>query len=400
VVVADKGQTITVTVTREGYAGSVSSSPTITVTDPTDPPLTGTVSISGTAEVGQTLTAVTTSLGGSGTISYQWKRNSTTVVGTNSSTYVVQAADAGSTITVTVTRIDYSGSVTSVPTAEVPGGGPLRGKTYFEWNRRIVFSTTTGGATSGTYTIGEIAYDGEYHDPILVDGKFTYADSETGTYTWNEGTITVTMQPQRVAYESNGPMLDINAYRAALQNMVNEYIAEVGQAAVNEMLSEAGFASVAAFINYMANDAFAVKVNGYSFSADRTALFLEEQLPANVGVNELSGQTYYGIDWDASKDLDQVYVFTASTYTYTDSRWGGEPQTATGSYAYDSIENRVWLRPSLINGKDRAAYYAEQTVEVSHNFINDNAFRAAQTNDHFVFWEQMYNTTTKTIGWE
>ena len=38
------------------------------------PVLTGTVSINGIPQVGQTLTADVSSLGGSGTISYQWKR--------------------------------------------------------------------------------------------------------------------------------------------------------------------------------------------------------------------------------------------------------------------------------------------------------------------------------------
>ncbi|MCL2804450.1 MAG: hypothetical protein FWD26_00740 [Treponema sp.] len=89
-----------------------------------DPLLTGTVTITGTAQVGQTLTANTGSLGGSGTISYQWRRASTNV-GTNSNTYTAQSGDLGATITVTVTRAGHSGSVTSAPTAAViaAGGG-------------------------------------------------------------------------------------------------------------------------------------------------------------------------------------------------------------------------------------------------------------------------------------
>jgi len=76
------------------------------------PALTGTVSISGTAEAGQTLMANTDSLGGNGIISYQWKRENTDI-GTNSSTYIVQTDDAGFTITVTVTRAGNTGNVTS-----------------------------------------------------------------------------------------------------------------------------------------------------------------------------------------------------------------------------------------------------------------------------------------------
>jgi len=82
------------------------------------PALTGTVSISGIAEVGQTLTANTANLGGSGMITFQWKRG-TFYIGTNSNTYIVQSTDVGSTITVTVTRSGYIGSVIS------PAIGPI-----------------------------------------------------------------------------------------------------------------------------------------------------------------------------------------------------------------------------------------------------------------------------------
>ena len=105
---ADVDSFFTVTVTRTGYSGSVTSNPTASVGLP---PLTGTVSINGTAVVGQTLTAITDSLSGSGTISYQWKRAGINI-GTNSSTYIVQPADVGSSITVTVIRIRNSGDVT------------------------------------------------------------------------------------------------------------------------------------------------------------------------------------------------------------------------------------------------------------------------------------------------
>jgi len=82
------------------------------------PALTGTVSIIGYAEVGQALIANTGLLGGSGIISFQWMRDKTVVIGSDG-TYTVQTADVGSTITVTVARSGYSGSVTSEPTAAV-----------------------------------------------------------------------------------------------------------------------------------------------------------------------------------------------------------------------------------------------------------------------------------------
>jgi hypothetical protein len=112
----DIGSTITVTVTRYFNSNGVTSEPTATVILL---PLTGTVSIAGTAQVNQTLTADIGLLEGSGTISYQWKKNGTINIGTNSSTYTIQTADIGSTITVTVTRSHNADSVTSTPTAAV-----------------------------------------------------------------------------------------------------------------------------------------------------------------------------------------------------------------------------------------------------------------------------------------
>jgi photosystem II stability/assembly factor-like uncharacterized protein len=120
-VAADEGKYITVTVSRDGYSGSKTSEPTAVVAPadiPEDPELTGTVSITGTAMIGRTLTASIIGLGGTGTVTYQWKAG-TSDVGTNSATYVVAEADFGLTITVTVTRAGYSGSKTSEPTAAV-----------------------------------------------------------------------------------------------------------------------------------------------------------------------------------------------------------------------------------------------------------------------------------------
>ena len=115
----------------------------------TSPPLTGTVSISGIAEVGQTLTAVTTSLGGSGTISYQWKRSDGTAIGTNSDTYTVLNADVGFTITVTVTRAGSSGSVTSAPTAAVTSSlndVPIKAKIADAENYKMQVEVNTDAA--------------------------------------------------------------------------------------------------------------------------------------------------------------------------------------------------------------------------------------------------------------
>jgi len=157
VAAADAGYAITVTVSRSGLEGKVTSAPTEAVVDYTNtlPALTGAVSITGataspggkTAEVGKTLTAYTNYLGGSGTFSYQWKRGDTNISGTTGagSTYTVVEADAGNKITVTVARSGNSGSVTSEQVTILP---MLTGTVS------ITMADTDGAVKTGTPYVG------------------------------------------------------------------------------------------------------------------------------------------------------------------------------------------------------------------------------------------------------
>ena len=96
------------------YQFPQTSTPTIPTT-----PLGGTVSISGEAIVGRTLTAVTTALTGQiGTLSYQWKAGGN-IVGADIRNYKITPVDVGKTITVTVTSSGNDGSITSDATAAV-----------------------------------------------------------------------------------------------------------------------------------------------------------------------------------------------------------------------------------------------------------------------------------------
>jgi len=58
------------------------------------------VSVSGTAKVGRTLTAVPATWSQRGSVSYQWHRNGSPITGATAATYRVQAADKGKTLTV------------------------------------------------------------------------------------------------------------------------------------------------------------------------------------------------------------------------------------------------------------------------------------------------------------
>jgi hypothetical protein len=86
--------------------------------------LSGTVTISGNTFFGEILTANTSNLTSTpvvslGTLTYQWKRNGTTNIGSNSANYTLVQADINSTITVTVTAANCNGEATSAATAVI-----------------------------------------------------------------------------------------------------------------------------------------------------------------------------------------------------------------------------------------------------------------------------------------
>ena len=97
---------------------------------------TGLPTITGTAQVGQTLTANTSGIGdadGLGTFAYQWVRGAATdIAGAAGSTYRPVAADIGQTLKVRVSWTDGGGtaeSLTSAPTAAVTDS--IRSKLLF-----------------------------------------------------------------------------------------------------------------------------------------------------------------------------------------------------------------------------------------------------------------------------
>jgi transglutaminase-like putative cysteine protease len=173
----------------------------MTACDPIlDEELTGTVSIGGSAEVGQTLMANTANLNGSGTISYQWKRGAggtTADIGIDSDTYDVEPADTGSTITVTVTRTGYYGSKTSDPTDPVADnrseltGTDLRLPYYYPGTGKTYngFAGTEGTLTN---SVGGVTITYPAEKTFSADGFFTLEGSIDNPSCYNYAFVIVT----------------------------------------------------------------------------------------------------------------------------------------------------------------------------------------------------------------
>lgn len=148
---------VTVVGSANGQSGTASSA----AVQVTAPYVAGAVSITGTPETGQTLTAVTVNWPAGSTYTYQWNRAGTVITGATGSTYVPVAADASQKLTVTVTGTNngQSGTSTSNPV------GPV--------------------TVPKTYTAGTVSVDGlPEAGQVLTADLQGWAAGSSYTYQW------------------------------------------------------------------------------------------------------------------------------------------------------------------------------------------------------------------------
>jgi Ca2+-binding RTX toxin-like protein len=110
---------------------------------------TGSVTITGTAQQGQTLTAANSlaDIDGLGVITYQWRANGIDISGATAQTYVLSAAEVGKTVTVLVRYTDGFGTAESVSSAATAAITALVGVTL---NGTAAANTLTGTALDDT----------------------------------------------------------------------------------------------------------------------------------------------------------------------------------------------------------------------------------------------------------
>jgi hypothetical protein len=281
------------------------------------------------------------------------------------------------------------------------GANKVGGKTYIVGSTKTEFLATAADASSGRYKILNVkySYDNGYPQLVLKEGKYTYEEIENGAYSWNETAETVTMSPEKIAWEQNngyGALEDKTEYKASAQAEINRQKDQMGEEKLNEALSNMGFSSIDEYIDYIVAELFANKTYNYAFSTDNAALFLDEVLPANKGTNELSGQTYNGVGWAEDdkpiKDTTQKYIFTPSDYTYTNTERSED--NSSGTYAYDSTRKAVWFKPSTA---DRQAQYDALVVNDGGYYASIAEYKAAQINREYRIQQLNYDTVDKTI---
>ena len=137
-VAADAGKAIKVRVSFTDDAGndeeltSAATGAVAAAPPPPNTPATGAPTITGTAQVGETLTAGATGISdsdglGNATFAYQWLADAAEINGATASTYTLVAADAGKAIKVRVSFTDDAGNIeelTSAATGAVAAAPP------------------------------------------------------------------------------------------------------------------------------------------------------------------------------------------------------------------------------------------------------------------------------------
>ena len=204
---SDEGKTIKVRVAftdRGGYAESLTSAATATVAAASNSPATGAPVISGTAEVGNTLTADTSDIADAdglvnATYSYQWVANNgtsdTDITGGTDSTYTLVAADEGKIIKVKVSFTDDAGNgetLTSAVTAEVAArpNSPATAAPTISGTTQVGEALTADisgigdadGLTNVSYSHQWIRNDGSSDTSITdaTDSTYTLVDADEG----------------------------------------------------------------------------------------------------------------------------------------------------------------------------------------------------------------------------
>ncbi|GHU79786.1 hypothetical protein FACS1894191_3390 [Clostridia bacterium] len=304
--------------------------------------LGGSVSISGTAKYGATLTAVTTNLtstpsGDLGTLSYEWKRGNT-IIGAGAA-YTIAQADIGNTITVTVTAANCTGSVTSSATGTIAkSDGPAAPGS--------VTGSYTGNGTTFTYTVtaisgAEYSKDGTNYQDSNVFTGFTTASGATTFYARIKETATVKVGaagntgPVTFAKLSdrNAPALDFSVSDGGFPKAVTitavtgaEYSFNGGgYSATNTYTSNAGESldlaiRLAATATHNASSASAETINTANQNQDPPASF--------TLTYTANGETNYTITIPATDGAE--YSFDGSTWSGTNTTTALPGATVTG----------------------------------------------------------------------
>ncbi len=385
--------------TVSGTSFRIAIKGTLSTTTTTNTPATGAPTITGTAQVDQTLTAVTTGIMDadgltSPTYTYQWIRVNGTeadIAGANSSTYTLEAADEGKTIKVQVTFDDDAGTtetLTSAATAVVAAAAdatcatPSFGDRRNFWTGtmtvgpRVVGGILTGHGFSTLYSVGT---------SLLPDRAFSIGSND---YAFIE-IMALNTGYLRVRSDSVAGLTA--AHRAALRLHVCDVDYDFSAASVsgrNYTWTESlDWSSVTTRTVYLSLPANNVATGAPAITGTAT---VDEMLTATAGdIADTDGlpssftYTYqwYRVDADGTSNEEAISGETVATYTLTD----------------DDIGKRIKVKVSFtdnLNGKETRTSAATTVVAAAA----DATCAASSFGDRRNFWTGTVTVAPVNVG--
>ena len=227
-------------------------SPEKPVDTPEAPPeLTGTVKVEGKACIGDTLTANTEEVSGSGAVSYQWRLDGEAISGTNNESLFLRSAYEGAAVSVRVIRAGYSGELVSEPTGAVirPVSGISGVPAFATAGSPLLLTGTAIPSNATNKTITWSVFDPGTTGATITDGNILNAREE--------GTVTIN------AAIANGPAHGTDYTE-------NFSITVIAAGSFDQWITRINFTGQTAEVNLnnlFNHDIYLVKVNTSAFEA-------------------------------------------------------------------------------------------------------------------------------------
>jgi uncharacterized protein YkwD len=331
------------------------------------------VTIAGTAQVGQVLTATANGVTPSdAALAYQWLRDGSQAVGANSKTYTLVAADAGHTISVRVTPSKSgftSVPVVSSPTATVVTPPPAAltvpkpvitgsGQVGQAMSVAQVITTPAGGTVTYAWLVGGVQVKSgtsasvRTYTPVAADvGKqivvtatatligFTTAQAQSDPKTVLAGTLTVT-KPVLSGSAEVGKEVTVAEVTTTPAGGTVTYAWLVGGVQVKSGTSASvrTYTPVAADVGKSVVVKVTATMAGYTTASDQSAAktvasgYLEVSTPVIGGVVQVGQQITVGAVTTSPADATVVYAWLTGG-TQTKSGTGDSARSITPAAA-------------------------------------------------------------------
>ena len=352
----------------------------LTVSGPTDQEnsaATGSPTISGTVQVGQTLTSLTTGIADTdgltnASYSYQWVRNNGTsdsdIADATASTYALVDEDAGKTIKVQVTFTDDAGHeeiLTSAATAAVEArpNSPATGEPTISGTVQVGETLTastsgiadTDGLTNVSYSYQWIRNDGSTDTDIqdATGSGYSLVDEDAGktikvqvTFTDDAGhEETLTSTPTAsVEARPNSPAMGAPTISGTVQ------VGETLTASTSGIADTDGLTNVSYSYQWIRNDG-----------------------STDTDIQDATGSGYSLVDEDEGKTI-KVQV------TFTDDAGNAETLTSAASASVAGVPEPITVilenNPASHNGTDEFTFQIRfsEHFKLSYKTLRDHAF--------------------------